>query len=190
MLNINELIEKSLGKPKQKLVVAASEDLHALSAVKSAVERNLISPIFVGNVQKTIELSKQIGFNIEEFELINSNDINTSALISVGLIKNSGANILMKGIIPTANLLKVVVNKHEGITEGKFLSHFAISRVPTYKKPIAITDCALNISPNFQKKIQILTNAVDVMHKLGYANPKVAIICPVEKENPKKASKP
>ena len=185
MLYINELLEKALNKPKQRLVVAASDDIEVLQAVKTAVEKELITPTFVGNVYNTIELSKQIGFNIEEFELINSNDITSTAHISVSLIKNSKADILMKGIIPTANLLKIVIDKHEGITAGNFLSHIAISQVSTYKKPFAITDCALNIKPNFQKKIQILINAVNIMHKLGYSNPKIAIICPIEKENSK-----
>jgi phosphate butyryltransferase len=183
MQNISELLQKSLGKPKQRLVIAASEDLNVLEAVQFAVEKNLISPIFVGNIKQTIELAKSIKFNIEQFELIDTPDISTSAHISIGLIKNFKADILMKGLIPTANLLKVAVDKHEGIAAGKFLSHVALSQVKSYHKPILTTDCALNISPNFQKKVQIIENAVAVMHNLGYQNPKVAIICPVEKEN-------
>ena len=43
----------------------------------------------------------------------------------------------------------------------------------------------MNIAPEFNEKVDIVNNAVEVFHRLGNKNPKVAIIGPLEIVNPK-----
>ena len=91
----------------------------------------------------------------------------------------------MKGLIPTAILLRTIVKKENGLLLGKLLSHFAISQIPSYHKLLAFTDGAMNIYPDLNDKEYIIRNAILVMGQLGYNKPKVAIISPVEIVNPK-----
>lgn len=49
---------------------------------------------------------------------------------------------------------------------------------------LLITDAGINISPDLQQKAQIINNAVDVVHKLGITQPKVAVLSAVELVNP------
>jgi phosphate butyryltransferase len=43
----------------------------------------------------------------------------------------------------------------------------------------------MNIAPSLDEKKEIAKNAVDIMHRLGYPNPKVAIVTPLEVVNHK-----
>ena len=57
--------------------------------------------------------------------------------------------------------------------------------VPSYHKALFITDAAINIAPDLATKADIIQNAVDLLHALGNAAPKVAILSAVETVNPK-----
>lgn len=55
--------------------------------------------------------------------------------------------------------------------------------MPSYHKPLFVTDAAINIQPDLETKIDILQNAIDLMLKLEMVNPKVAILSAVESVN-------
>jgi phosphotransacetylase len=52
--------------------------------------------------------------------------------------------------------------------------------VPTYHKPILITDAAINIAPTLEDKVDICQNAIDIARVMGVKKPKVAILAAVE----------
>ncbi len=104
---------------------------------------------------------------------------------SVKLIHDGHADILMKGHLSTALMLKGVLNKDWGLRNKPLLSHFAIFDIPQYHKLLAITDVAMNIAPNLQDKIGIINNAVDFFHKLNVPKPKIAALAAVEMVNEK-----
>ena len=91
----------------------------------------------------------------------------------------------MKGLVSTAPLLKAVLNKANGLRKAPTLSHFAIIESPYYHKLLGITDAGMNIAPEFDEKVNIINNSIEVFHRLGNMNPKVAIIGPLEMVNPK-----
>jgi phosphotransacetylase len=57
--------------------------------------------------------------------------------------------------------------------------------VPSYPKPLFVTDAAINIAPDLMTKADIVQNSVDKLHALGNPLPKVAILSAVETVNPK-----
>jgi phosphate acetyltransferase len=57
--------------------------------------------------------------------------------------------------------------------------------VPTYPKPLLITDAAINIAPTLEDKVDICQNAIDLARILGVATPKVAVLSAVEMVTPK-----
>ena len=57
--------------------------------------------------------------------------------------------------------------------------------VPTYPRPLFVTDAAINIYPTLEDKYHIVQNAIDLAHSLGIEVPKVAILSAVETINPK-----
>jgi phosphate butyryltransferase len=94
--------------------------------------------------------------------------------------------VLMKGSVHTAEFLKAVLNKElDLLPEGALLSHIAKLTLPWYHKMLFLTDAAVSILPDLDKKVQIIINAISVAHNLGIENPKVALVCPVETVNPR-----
>ena len=91
----------------------------------------------------------------------------------------------MKGHVGTATLLRSILNDERGLKSGSLLSHFAFFEIPEYHKLIALTDVAMNIAPTLKEKVGIISNAVKYMHKIGYKNPKVAVLGAVELINEK-----
>jgi phosphate acetyltransferase len=86
----------------------------------------------------------------------------------------------MKGSLHTDELMSEVVSKETGIRTARRISHVFIMDVPTYPKPLFITDAAVNISPTLEDKVDIVQNAIDLAHALRIAQPKVAILAAVE----------
>jgi phosphate butyryltransferase len=107
-----------------------------------------------------------------------------AAELAVKAVRSKEAGVLMKGNIPTAMILKAVLNKEFGLRAGKVLSHVAAFEIPRFDRLIFVTDAAMNISPTLDDKAQIINNAVSVARALGMEVPKVAPLAAVETVNP------
>jgi phosphate butyryltransferase len=171
------------GGPKKKLVLAAAQDQHSLGAVIRAWKDDIIEPIFIGNKVEIQSICDANNYDINGIRVIHESNTDASVEIAVKMAANKEADVLMKGKIGTSALLKAVLNKEWGLRTGQLLSHFAFFEVDTYHKLIAVTDVAMNIAPNLKDKIAIVNNAVNCMNKLGYINPKVAVLGAVEMVN-------
>ena len=182
---LSDLIDIAKGKTTKRLAVAAAADKAVLKAVKSTSDENIITPVLVGNKSEIISIAKEIDFDIEQIDIYDEPDPEKASIKAVSLIKKGKAEILMKGHVSTAPLLKAVLDKENGLRKGNTLSHFALIESPYYHKLIGVTDAAMNIAPEFQEKIDIINNAVEVYHGLGEEKPKVGIIGPLEVVNPK-----
>jgi phosphate butyryltransferase len=183
---LSEVVEMAKSKSTiRKVAVAAAGNQEVLEALKNAVENGIIEPVLIGDEELIRSISKQIDFDISTFEIINTKDNVEASLKAVKLIKKGRAEILMKGNVSTGILLKAVLDKEIGLRKGALLSHVALFETPYYHKLLGVTDAAMNVSPDLQEKIGIIKNAVEVFHKLGNMNPKVAIVGSVETINPR-----
>jgi len=178
---LKELLDRD-HKPR-KMVLAASEDAHSLSAVVEAARQEIIRPILVGDKEKTLGIAEILGLDISKFELVQANGPVDAAIKSVKMMHDGKADVLMKGKVGTSDMLHAVLNKEYGLRTGNLLSHFAYFEVETYHKLIAVTDVAMNIAPNLSEKIAILNNAVRILNNLGIERPKVAVLGAIEKVN-------
>jgi phosphate butyryltransferase len=100
-------------------------------------------------------------------------------------VNEKKADLIMKGKIQTADLLRAVVDKERGLRTGSVMSHIAIHEVPSYHKLLAVTDGGMMMYPKLEEKKQIIENAVKTFIAMGYENPKVAVLAAVENVNPK-----
>ncbi len=182
---LDQIVKMGSGRPTKRIAVAAAEDEHVLKAIKQALEMKLVSPLLIGDESKIKSLWASIGLVPEELNVINEPDPVKACKTAVREIRNGNADILMKGMVATAPLLKAVLHKEEGLKKRDNLSHFALFQTSFYHKLLGVTDAAMNINPELNEKIAIIENAVEVFHSLGNDNPRVAIIGPVEVVNPK-----
>jgi len=159
----------------------------AQTAVKEALEDGwLKGGTLIGGKDKIRAVAQKVGLDTSPFEILDIDDPAMAAREAVAMMARGQGDFLLKGIIDTKYYLKAILDKEYAmVPEGNLLCHVALMQIPGYHKLVALTDVAINIYPGVEEKIKIVNNLVEVMHKLGIQKPKVAMICPVEKLNPK-----
>lgn len=167
----------------KKVAVAAAEDDVVLKAVYGAYERGIATPILCGDEKKINGLAKELNLDISKFEIINANSDIEAAKTAALLVRNKKADILMKGLLQTADLLRAVLDKENGLRGKGILSHVSIIHSPILEKTLFLTDAAMVTYPDLKTKVQLINNAVVVARGMGIENPKVAPLAPVEVVN-------
>ena len=152
----------------------------ALTGGIEAAEAGLIAPILVGPRQKICEVAAEAGLNIGPYPIEDVPDAHAAAAKAVELVRSARAEALMKGSLHTDELMSAVVSSATGLRTSRRISHAFVMSVPTYPKPLIVTDAAINIAPTLEDKRDICQNAIDLAHSLGCAMPKVAILSAVE----------
>ncbi len=183
--NFDELVAAVGSGDTKRVVVAAAHDEHALEAVLKAHKEGIIDYTLVGRKEDIISISKSLGYDIIEENIVDVYEVQDAAFKAVELIREGKGDFLMKGKLDTSVLLKQVVNKETGIGTGRVMSHMIIMQIPTYHKLLGITDGGMLIAPTLEQKVGILHNSIDFFHRLGIASPKVACLAAVESVNPK-----
>lgn len=160
-------------------------DALSLSGVLEAAQQGIIVPILVGPKIKIETAARDAGLNLGALELIDTPHSHAAALTAVALARAGKVDTLMKGTIHTDELMEAIIDKTSGLRTERRMSHVYVLDVPTYTKPLLITDGAINIYPDLAMKRDIVQNAIDLALALGTAQPKVAILSAVETVNPK-----
>ena len=165
---LSELREIVKTLPRKKLVVAVAQDEHSLEAVMAATEMKVIDPILVGDRIKIEDIAEEKKIDISKAIIIDEPNVNQAVAKAVKLVHFGEAEILMKGKVGSATLLKGVLDKEWGLRKNPVISHIALFEVPAYHhKLIALTDVAMNIAPDLTGKVNILNNAIEFLNKLG-----------------------
>ena len=157
----------------------------ALEGPIEAAKLDLIDPILVGPQSKIQALADSLNLDISSYRLVDAVHSHDSAAKAVALCRSGEAEALMKGSLHTDEMMSEVVSKATGLRTERRISHVFAMDVPTYSKPLFITDAAINIYPDLEAKVDILKNAIQLAHALNIAQPKVAILSAVETVNPK-----
>lgn len=182
--SFNDVMEAASGAAKKgdsaKIAVAVGESPCCLKAANSAVDAGIASVILVGDKDKINRNADAVGVCPDKFEVMDNKDPLEACRVAAMLVSSGEATALMKGDVHTSVVLRAALNREAGLRTGKKLSHIAMFHTASYHKPFIATDCAVNIDPDFETKIDIIENAVGAMHRLGVANPKVALLAAKE----------
>lgn len=88
-------------------------------------------------------------------------------------------------MVDTSIILKAVLNKELDLGQSRTISHCAVFEVPHYDRLIYVTDAAMNLAPDLEKKIQIIEKYSELSPCPGNEMPKVGVICAKEKVDQK-----
>lgn len=184
--DLSELVQRAKERGRCTVAVAAAEDEDVLISLYHAMQEGFVAPLLIGDSEKIAASARHAGISTGEMEVLDNREgAAVSAQIAVAKVREGRASMLMKGHVGTADLLKAVLDKEKGLNTGGLLSHVAFFQTPYYHKVFGLTDAAMNIAPDLEGKRQILLNAVELCHRIGITNPKVAVAAAVEKVNPK-----
>ncbi|MBU6299656.1 MAG: phosphate butyryltransferase, partial [Alphaproteobacteria bacterium] len=104
------------------------------------------------------------------------------AAVAAGMAGSGRVDIVLKGHLRTDELLRALLDKEAGLRTGRLLSDilFYEDTLAGTKRLVGITDGGLNVAPNLDQKTQIVLNAVEVLHCLGFERPKIALMSAAE----------
>ena len=160
-------------------------DAASLIGALEARDKTLITPILVGPEDRIKAVAAEEGLNIDGLEIVDAKHSHASAQAAVRLVREGKAQALMKGALHTDEVMSAVVDKVTGLRTERRMSHVFVLDVPTYPKPLLITDAAINIFPDLMVKADIVQNSIELAHAIGVDEPKVAILSALETIYPK-----
>jgi phosphate acetyltransferase len=175
-----QLLARCKGMAAVPTAVAHPCDDASLGAVLDAADAGIIVPILVGPADRIRAVARAARLDLDAHEIVDAPHSHASAARAVELVRLGRAELLMKGSLHTDELMGEVVRRDGGLRTERRVSHVFVMDVPTYHKPLLVTDAAVNIFPTLDDKRDIVQNAIDFAQALGIARPKVAILSAVE----------
>ena len=183
-ITLDYFIDKALETKKGKvptLVITCPYEADSIVAIKKAIKLELIKALFVGEKKLAEKAAKEADFELTSENFFDAKDDADAARITMELLRDDKAQMLMKGLIDTSLLLKTLLVKDYGLRTGKLFSHAIVSFNDDFDKYYIITDAGMNIAPTLEQKKEIIENSVLLAHALGIKEPKVACLTAKEK---------
>ena len=179
------LLESMRPASPRRVALACATDTNALSSVCVAHKMGFVNAVLYGDENEIKNIATKHGLDISDFEIVHCNDELSAANAAVCAVRNGHADILMKGLIHTADILRAVLNRDTGIRGDGILSHVSVLYSPSRNRRLFLTDIAMVMYPDLEQKVNLINNAVSFARHMGVDTPRVAPLCAVETLNPK-----
>ncbi|MDD5018240.1 MAG: phosphate acyltransferase [Eubacteriales bacterium] len=188
MKSIDELIagakEQTFGR--KKVAVAAAADAEVLEAVIHGKDEGVADFTLFGDSGKIRKALQSQGAHPADYEIFDACSDEDACGDAVRLVSSHKADIIMKGMVSSSVFMKAVLNKEYGLRDGdRAISSIAIVEDKENERLLFITDPGFIPEPDLEMKKKIIQNGVEILHRLGIAEPKVAVLSSSETVNPK-----
>jgi phosphate acetyltransferase len=180
-----QLIEQTKGLAPLVTAVVHPVDRNSLLGALDAAGAGLIVPVLVGPEARIRAVAEAEAIDLAGYRLVPTRHSHEAAERAVALARAGEVEALLKGSLHTDELMAAVVAKDTGLRTARRITHVFVLDVPTYARPLFITDAAVNIAPDLDAKRDIVQNAIDLARVLGVERPRVAILSAVETLNPR-----
>lgn len=185
LAHLYELTEMAKEKERKTIAVAAAHDRDVLCAVTEAYKQDIADAVLIGNEEKIKEILMELGCRDCDFTILPAATDQECARKAAESVRTGRAQLIMKGLLGTADLMKEVVNRDNGIRGDGLISHVMFFEQESYSKLLCLTDGGMITFPTLEQKVEILKNAAEIMKKLGYDKIHAACVCGAETVNPK-----
>lgn len=161
---------------KRRIAVVNGADDSTRGAVARALEAGFAEAIFVGAC-KEVEADEAIMRHASIVTIIDADDADVAAAKAVALAREGHADLIMKGLLNTDNLLRAILNKQTGILPpGEILTHITVGEIPAYHKLLLFSDVAVIPYPTDTQREAQLKYVLNLARKLGIECPRVSLI--------------
>jgi len=162
-------------EPVMTAIIGAGHPL-VLESAREAQNAGIIQPLLVGDAKAIGQAAKEIGWDIEDLQIVEGASEERSAKEGAALARSGAVQMVMKGHIHSDTFMRPLLAKDTGIRGKQRLSHVFHMTLPDTDEAIMLTDCAVNVAPNIPTRLAIIENAVALAHKLGQQRPRVALL--------------
>lgn len=185
IVNFQQLVDLLSGRQesRRRIAVVWAVDDHTQEAVAEVLRLGLADAVFVGG-REAVEQAACLRDLREHWSAVDADDADDAAGKAVALIREGGAEVLMKGLINTDNLLRAVLNKETGILpQGHVLTHITCAHLPHYGKLLFFSDPAVIPHPTPEQRVEQLKYLLKTCRTMGIEVPRVSLIHCTEKVN-------
>lgn len=179
---MSDLIEAAKNTSDTNIAIVCPGETE-IDAINKGIAKGVINKAFlIGDLS---QISKERFLLPDKYEYISiNNSIDNYYQIAcakgIEIIKNGECEMLMKGQINTAHFIKSLLDKKDGISQGKLLSLISLFELPDIDRLIFLTDPGINPSlvtnNDLNSSKDIINNAIDVARCLGIDRPKIALL--------------
>ncbi len=182
IVDFSGLLAAAARIPEKKILVANPSSAETFDAIEQAQAALHTRFILVGDEGVIGQGLSNRGIDRTRISIHHHTDAKDAVRTCMTMLHEGGADILMKGNVDTATLMKAVLEEKSGLRTGRLLSDIFVLEYPPREgsKFIMITDGGITPAPDLKNKVELIGNAVEVAHALGNPNPKVAVLSATE----------
>jgi phosphotransacetylase len=180
LVGIRDVLGRTAGLPPKRMVVVCPYDGATLESATRAGASGFVEPILLGDEMFIRRSAEEAGVDLAGVSLRGVDD-NEVLERSGDMLMKKEAHLIMKGMVGTGKFIHVLLDPRWEMRTERILSHVGLLEIPESKRLFLMSDGALNILPNFTRKIQIVSNAVEAARRIGVGEIRVAMLAAVEK---------
>ncbi len=199
--NFVELVEMAKRKGPRRVAIVAAHDPATLLAAREAQKEGLAYPILVGDSAAITGMAKERDIDLAGMTVIDEPHPKLAARRAVGLVKNGQADLAMNGLAQPRHLIEAALtsagtsassveplstrDREKGLRNGRLLTNVGVFEIPGLDRLLMVSDIGVVVSPTLEQRAAIIQNAIEVAHRLGIEEPRVAILAATETVDPK-----
>jgi phosphate butyryltransferase len=161
------------------IAVAGGDDPTVLEAMSVAHGRRWARPILVGPEPRIRSLAESAGIDLGGLVIDHAEGLAIAAR-AVALVRSGAARALMKGQIPTPDLMKGILDSRDGLRTDRVICQIVMMEIGRDGRGFLMADTGICVQPGLDDRIDILGNAVELAGMLGASKPRVALMAATE----------
>jgi phosphate butyryltransferase len=182
--SLEELVQRGVELGPARIAVVEGHDPDVLESLKQAEPLGLATGILVGDPAKIVPAAEAAGYELGTDTVVPTSDPRQSIDEAARLVREGEADLIMKGKVTTADLIRSLLDPKQGLRTGRQLSQVIVFQVPGIDRLMIMTDAGVNIAPTLAEKAGMCRNAIEVAHALGVERPNVVLLTALEFVNP------
>ena len=175
-----DLLAQAQAAPAPRVAIARANAPLPMEAAKEATEAGIMTPIFIGEADEIRAEAATLGWNISAFAIHDTKGEEEAATRAADLCGAGEADVLMKGQLHSDTFMKAALRRDAGLRTDQRLVHIFHISHPDGGKPLLVSDAAVNVSPNVETRKSAIQSVTNLLHTLGNARPKIAILSATE----------
>lgn len=151
-----------------------------IQAIVLAAKEEMIVPVLIGPESLIKQAAKEAELDISAYQLIDIEHAGAAIAKTIELARQDEIGMIIRGGATKDDLLRALSKHDKGLLLNHHMSYALVLDVPTYRKPLILSDTLINIDPSLDVKRVITQNAINFSKALGVELPKVAILAGVD----------
>jgi len=168
--SFQDILSKAESLPPQRAAILFPHDQAVMLAVKEGISLNYIEPILVGLKPNIHAVAREVKLDLKGIKIVHIEDKQKGADFCLDQVVEEKVRLVIKGNILTTYLYRSLIKA------TKLLNPDHVPCTLVFSQVREITDPGVNIQPDLETKLKMLTNAVSILKGLGCEKPRVMVL--------------